>query len=262
MPPLVSLKNDRSRKIRSLQRLSKEKNYFELEEEAKSLIKPRIQDVEATLDKGTILFRSRIGVSCSAMPLSSWGDERHYQPFSESKISAPSPSIASAGRMNREGVSFLYMASDIKTAIAETRPHPGHYCSYGSFKALKNLVVADLSSIVVTDFTESDKRLEEYLLLKTLDELFSIPVTPEEKAEYHLTQLLADCFRQLNFDAISYNSSVGMGNNYVIFDPENFSYVFNSGKVVKIRTLKYSYDNMLLMGKEDDYWTDQKGNFI
>jgi len=164
--------------------------------------------------------------------------------------------------MNRQGVAFLYMATDEATAIAETRPHPGHFCSVGEFKAIEGLRIADLSAIDVTQFAASDKRLDDFHFLKTLDNLFSMPITPEGRSSFHFTQLLADCFRQLGFDAIRYRSSVGGGSNLVAFDPTKFSFVPGSARVVKVSSLFYEYDSMQVMGDESEYMTRLDGSLL
>lgn len=260
--PLVALKNEDSGYLLALKSKSESENYFLVEKVAAAILSPGIPDFDAKLGAGTRLFRTRIGYDARATPLMGWGDERHYRPFAESRLSSPPPAVASGGRMNRQGVAFLYMATDSDTAIAETRPHPGHFCSVGEFEASEALRVADLSAIEVTDFASSDKRLDEFLLLKTLDELFSIPVTPEGRSSYHFTQLLADCIRQVGFDAVKYKSSVGKGSNVVVFDPAKFAFVRGSARVVKISALSYEYDSMHPMGDQSDYLTRLDGTLM
>lgn len=261
-PPLVALKNEDSAYLLSLKRKSDSENYFLVEQTAAAILSPGIPNIEGKLDAGVRLFRTRIGYDARATPLMGWGDERHYRPFVESDLSSPPPVVASGGRMNRQGVAFLYMATDSDTAIAETRPHPGHFCSVGEFEASRALRVADLSAIEVTDFASSDKRLDEFLLLKTLDGLFSMPVTPEGRSSYHFTQLLADCIRQLGFDAVRYRSSVGKGSNVVVFDPSVFAFVPGSARVVKISALSYEYTAMQPMGDESEYLTRPDGTLV
>lgn len=259
---LAALKNEESGKLISLKRLSETKNHFLVDSDVAAIISPRLQDIEAQLKSGTRMFRTRIGYEARATPSYSLEDERHYKPFSDSNLSSPPPIAASAGRMNRQSVAFLYMATDAETAIAETRPHPGHFCSVGEFEASENLRVADLSALEVTQFAESDKRLDDFLLLKTIDSLFSMPITPEGRSSYYFTQLLADCLRQLEFDAIRYKSSVGPGTNLVVFDPSKFSYVPNSARVVKISALSYQYEKMQPMRDDADYMTRPDGSFL
>lgn len=257
--PLVALKYEDSIALRALKRLSNSKNYFLIDDAVVSAISSRIPDFEAQLHAGTRLFRTRIGYDARATPLNGWGDERHYRPYVDSYLSAPSPIDASGGRMNRQGVAFLYMATDEATAIAETRPHPGHFCSVGAFSATEDLRIADLSAFDVTQFAASDKRLDDFLFLKTLDKLFSMPITPEGRTNYHFTQLLADCFRQLGFDAIRYRSSVSTGTNLVVFDPIKFSFVPDSARVVKVSALFYEYESMQMIGDEREYFTGLDG---
>ena len=45
-----------------------------------------------------------------------------HQPFLGDQIGAPPPLAATAGRLNRVGVSFLYLATDKLTAAAEVGP--------------------------------------------------------------------------------------------------------------------------------------------
>jgi hypothetical protein len=56
----------------------------------------------------------------------------------------PPPPKATAGRLNGKGVSFLYLASDEKTAAAEIRPDPGIAFSIDAFRSLKGLRLIDL----------------------------------------------------------------------------------------------------------------------
>lgn len=260
--PLVALKNDFDPRLRKLRKQSLLLNHFLLDEQTKALISPSLSDLEDKLSKGTILFRSRLGFENRATPLMGWGDERHYRPYSGASISAPPPYLVSAGRMNRGGISFLYLATNPDTAIAEIRPYPGHFCSVGSFEAQRELRVANLSAIDVCDYSSSDQRLDEFLLLKSIDDLFSIPVTPERHSEYHFSQLFADAFRHLGFDAVCYRSSVSEEVNYVVFDPQLFNYVTGSGMVFKIAGLRYSSEAMTLMGDDDSYMTNIDGAFF
>src|SRR5262245_58295590 len=62
-----------------------------------------------TLKSGTSLFRSRI------MPMEqSLGDE----PLNPEEMGPPPPKIATAGRLNPEGISCLYAALEEDTAVA------------------------------------------------------------------------------------------------------------------------------------------------
>jgi hypothetical protein len=259
---LISLRRGFDDSLKALKKELTRKNHFLLEDTAKALIEPLCGRVEVGLNAGTVLFRARLGVVASGVPLAGWFDDRHFRPHEGAGISAPPPPVATSGRMNRGGVSYLYLATTAATAVSELRPHPGHYCSIGTFRSTKKLRVADLSSLEVTEFSSSEKELDQYLLLKTIDDVFSLPVIPEGRAEYNFTQTLADAFRQLAYDGVCYRSSVGAGKNYVFFDPDNFQYEADSGAVVRIESLTYVTADIVKMGDDADYWTDLDGELL
>jgi hypothetical protein len=258
---LISLRRGFDFKLKSLKIELTRKNHFLLEEKTKALIEPLSRRVDVSLNDGSVLFRARLGFVASAVPIAGWFEDRHYRPYEGASISAPPPPIATAGRMNRGGVSFLYLATTADTAVSELRPHPGHYCSIGRFCATRKLRVADLSSLEVTEFSSSDRELDHYLLLKTIDDVFSVPVIPENRAEYNFAQSLADAFRQLAYDGVCYRSSVGDGKNYVFFNPQDWQYKEGSGAVVRIEGLTYATANVVKMGSDCDYWTTADGEF-
>lgn len=47
----------------------------------------------------------------------------------------------------------------------------------------------------------------------------STPVTPEDKAGYRLTPLLAEVLTDRSYDGVQYRSSVSHGVNICLFDP-------------------------------------------
>ena len=81
-----------------------------------------------------------------------WKSNYHYEPFKDMDIDAPSPIKASTGKMNREGFPYLYLAANFKTAIAEIRPHPGHYLSIGCFLSLQDLKTAKFYPLDIYDY--------------------------------------------------------------------------------------------------------------
>jgi len=262
---LVSLKRDFDRRLRELRQALSDVNHFLLEEKPKKLIQPLMPRIESRLERGTALFRSRIGFAARAYPMhgGDWFEERHYRPYEAKTLGAPPPPVAGIGRMNRAGVSFLYLASTAETALAEIRPHPGHYCSIGSFRAQRTLRIADLTDLDPCDFAISDRELENFVLLRSIDEVLSVPVVPESREQYHLSQLLADAFRQLCYDGACYRSPVGLGKNYVLFDPATFEYEAGSATVARVDNVTYVSAQVPNMGTDDnDYWTAPDGSFL
>jgi hypothetical protein len=148
--------------------------------------------------------------------------------------------MATPGRINRGGVSFLYAASNITTAVAEVRPHPGHLVSTGTVLQRQRCKIADFSEVRLLDFATSDDALDAFSFLRTIERDFATPVVPEERTKYSLGQLVADVLREMGFDGISYRSSVADGKNFCFFDPRSFEYADGSGAIVNVQGLQYS----------------------
>jgi len=262
LPALSAIKDSSDSTLVKLQRQLEEKNYFLLEEDARKLLVPHTRNLERFIEAEKILYRSRIGFKHRATPLFGWGDTWHYKPYDVDQLSAPRPLAAGGGRLNRPGVAYLYLATDEKTAISEVRPHPGHHVSVGAFQCSSRLRIADFNAISIREYCDSDHKLRQYLFLKTIDKLFSLPVPPEERGRYSFTQFLSDALRHVGFDGIAYRSSVASGVNLAVFDPCSFSYVAGSAKVVRIDHLEYDYSGESPWKVDDDYMTDQNGDYL
>lgn len=217
-------------------------NYFLLEGEIRNLLAPFRAKLKRAIAAGTVMHRARIGVDEDYISIFSM--RREYVPFVDGALGSPPQTLASAGRLNRAGVSFMYLSTDHDTAINEVRPHPGHTVSTGQFRNTRELTVADFSALRIEDFSDSDVALDDYWMLSSIDRTFSVPVTPEQRTRYMLTQTLADGVRKLGFDGVAYRSSVGSGANIAFFDPRAFEYVQESARVVGIQRLDYVHEDL------------------
>jgi hypothetical protein len=262
LPPLRALKSDYSPKLGLLQKELLTTNHFLLESEVDALLRPPSSKLSRTLLAGEVMFRARIGFAMKARPQCGMCEEWHYKPYSAEQLGAPPPALAGGGRLNRPGVSFLYLASNEDTAICEVRPHPGHYVSVGAFESTRVIRVADFTTLSIGDYFLSDKLLDQYLLLKTIDDLLGLPVVPEDRGRYSLTQFLSDALRRLGFEGVMYRSSVGSGSNVAVFDASSFKYIDGSAKSVQVSQLQYAYSPVPEMGPKDDYLIDGEGNFL
>ncbi|MFJ7982236.1 RES domain-containing protein [Lysinibacillus xylanilyticus] len=65
-----------------------------------------------------------------------------------SQISSPPPPLAQPARLSRAGISYVYLASNKNTSIAEIRPHPGHIISVGKFRMNKKMNLLILEKLV------------------------------------------------------------------------------------------------------------------
>ena len=260
----VGLKARISHSLTTLINRSFNENYFLLQHDLTKLLLQSKPDIDASLEKGSRLFRARIGVSERLTPTS-----RGFDPYSlyvahtGGDIGSPPVHVSSEGRLNRARVSLLYLASNRETTIAEVRPHPGHLVSTAEFEATRSLKIADLTSKDIRNFL-SDTRLEELRLIFSFNALMNLPVTPDQREFYLITQLLSDCVREVGFDGVKFKSSLGPGANYAFFNTADFALVPKSERVVAVKTLAYEFAEVPTLQKDyhkDEYDTDRDDPF-
>ena len=134
----------------------------------------------------------------------------------------PSVEQSQHGRANPRGIPYLYIASDVKTAIAEVRPSVGDNVTVGSFMVKAPLKVVDLRDPKIDDpfrFGDNLEFVMRYLrFLRRLGSELSKTVTPKEaELEYIPLQYLCEFIRNCGFDGVVYNSSVAEGYNLAVF---------------------------------------------
>ena len=243
------IKDRRDSSLSALEFKLLEKNYFLLEKEFHKELKLFKKYFKSSVSKKSVFYRARIGYEKTVKnndTVWNYMDENSrlkYIPYSNSKISASPISKLSQGRLHRTGTSFLYLATDIETALTEVRPDPGHKVSIGCFEAIKKLKIADLDQAFIK-LSKNEKTLEKYIFINHIDQLLSRPVTSDERYMYLITQFFSDAFRKLGFDGIYFTSSVGPGQNLLIFNADNFKYIKNEASVYQIDSLKYQYSNI------------------
>jgi len=187
---------------------------------------------EHILMKGGVLYRARIG-----------SDEREYEvedeegkpqwgidinPLPPQEIDAPPAGKALEGRINPKGISYLYLANDIKTAISEVRPWLKQSVTVGWFSVNRDLTVIDASKDKHSRHFLSEKKIEEPseqwepFVWRDINNSFSTPVSVGEEHNYYVpTQYLSEYFKNAGYDGIIYKSFLTKdGYNVVLFDPK------------------------------------------
>ncbi len=229
--------------LRNIELRLERENFHAVEAAMEEIIDQIKDDIEATVQAGTLWYRGRIGVEERSVHVD-WRKVTHVAtPYKGSAIGALPPRLASAGRTNRQGVSVLYVASEIETALAEIRPHPSHFVSVGGFRARRELRVARFD-LPIGPFSSSDARLDLFALIYHIDTLLSAPIIPEERHRYSVTQLLSDILIRKGFEGVIYRSSVGSGINLCAFDPVAFDFDERSSAVRKVDSVHYRFSNV------------------
>jgi hypothetical protein len=181
-----------------------------------------LKDRDVEIRRDSILYRAQRGV--------------HYKPvvdddnnqvgedpvgFGAARMK-PLANHAQEGRINPAGIPVLYLASSEQTAISEVRPWVGSQISVAQFKIIRHLRAVNLSlghgrtplahvtwAHVLGDEPLTAKKKEKAVWID-IDNAFSRPVTlSDDAADYVPTQILAELFRNADYDAIIYRSQFG-----------------------------------------------------
>jgi len=239
-----SIKESKNHFLQALENDLLKYNYFLYEEKVNAHILPFMQYYEQNLAAGSQFYRARIGYHNRTSTEGFILPMINYFPYTNETIGAPDTKLVSGGRLNRPGVSFLYMATNVDTAINEVRPDPGHKVSIGTFKSTQDLRIVNFDKAFL-DLCVTEESLGTFTSLNHIDQLFSHPITKDEREQYIITQFFADIFRKQGFDGIQFTSSVGSGKNILIFNPGHFVYVKDDvNKVYEVAKLQYTVNRL------------------
>lgn len=179
-----------------------------------------------TLPVESTLFRSRI------MPPEQQTDT---EPFGVTEMGAPPRELASAGRLNPEGVSFLYSALEENTAVAEVRPWIMARLSVAKFLTTESIDVLDLTGTRVDFDLPPSVRFAAYMI--------SRPVHRDDASAYLGTQYLAQGLRSKGVKGLLYSSLLNPGGaNLALFAEHRLTGV--SVALHEVRSV--TYDTSLL----------------
>lgn len=190
-------------------------------------------------------YRARIG---------NFKDNQNLDLNKDNELLAPPPEVASAGRCNAEGVSYLYLASDEKTAIYEVKPNKGDIVTLATLKIKKTLTIFitelyDENNIKYVDKRNQDNR-ELIALMKIINDDLKNVVTINERVEYLPYQWFSEYIKSKGFDGFSYsstlidNSNLLNGRNFVLFNCENKDIEIVNKDKFTINTVEYNYSKI------------------
>lgn len=131
--------------------------------------------------------------------------------------------VLSTGRANDNSV-VLYLSKDEQTCVYEIKPSLQSVISVATFKAKKDLKLADFSNKIKSDFSA-------YFIRAIYSDL-------HDEHGYLKSQIITRYIKDLSYDGVIYNSAQKQNDiNLAIFDPNNFECV--SSKLVKINSINY-----------------------
>ncbi|MCV6620420.1 MAG: RES family NAD+ phosphorylase [Cellvibrionaceae bacterium] len=204
-------------------------------------IKRTLPARERSLALGTVLFRGQVGYEeyeSEGLPVISGFPAKRMKPI---------PNTGKEGRANPKGISYLYLANDENTALAELRPHLGQYISSAQFQVQKNLRLIDCYSVPehyshIQCIFKPPQSQEEITnaIWSMINEAFTKPVTNEdERSDYVPTQILAEHFKSEGFDGVCFKSSMGTGHNFILFNLDDAELI--NCTVMEAKSINYEF---------------------
>ncbi len=211
------------------------------------------------LKKGIKLVRARTGTSWVKFD----DEDEQPCPISPHEMGPPPKHLTKEGRLNSKGIPYLYLATNIETAVAEVRPWIGSELTIGYFEILEDLTIVDtsndkpktsLSQYVFVkengnDFEIKKRPVESYTFAEKeeyiwgdINSAFSRPISPSDSPLRYLpTQYLAEKLKTKGYDGIAYKSSLNKdGYNIVLFNPDKAKCV--GCRMFEVKKLKYEYE--------------------
>ena len=145
-----------------------------------------------------------------------YSDDDVFQGYNANESGAPPAKIAKEGRLNGNGIPFLYTSSNIKTAISELRPTRKEIISVAEFIAKRDVLFADLTHSKSSLIGNVDVSELVWLIANEF-------ATPHYAGHnYAFTQYLAGHFMNMGFQGVIFDSSLNpQGKNFVFFDPND-----------------------------------------
>lgn len=162
--------------------------------------------------KGKIFYRARIS---------------NKDGFTVNEMGNPPSDKAKAGRANPMGISYLYLADQLKTTLYEARTSLYDYVSIGKFRLKEDIKVINLRGntydpVVLGDMLE-DFLIHQPFVGKLESELSRPRRRSDNELDYIPTQYLCEFIKSMGFDGVEFQSSLySEGYNLAIFNPEKF----------------------------------------
>jgi hypothetical protein len=192
--------------------------------------------VKKIYKSGTIFYRARIS-----------GKDG----LSKLEMGAPPHKFATAGRVNPEGISYLYLGSDKTTTLNEIRAGLHDYVSIASFKLKKEISVVDLTRIdTITAFSDLDftQHAINKAHLKRINSEIAKPLRRQDShLDYLPTQYICDYIKTIrsngdpDYSGIEFKSTMNKdGFNLAIFDGSLFE--CEDVTVYDVQELTYSVE--------------------
>lgn len=199
--------------------------------------KPWVRDPQSILHAIEVMVKqlgliTSIPINTSLLRVRARDDGAEWEVDAD-QMGAPPPERSRAGRMNPAGISYLYLAFEQETALAEVLSGPPCAAAIAQFQTQRDLRILDLTILPAEPsiFDEAHRDVRESLIfLESFVEEISKPVRKDggEHISYVPSQVVCEYFALVfqvtadqNLDGIVYPSAVRPGGrNLVLFPTE------------------------------------------
>lgn len=164
------------------------------------------------------------------------------------QMGKPPGTKAKAGRANPAGISYLYLASDLKTTFYEVRAGAYDYVTVGEFKLNEDIQVINLRDLQTISPFQLQDDLADFIVhqsyLRKLSQQLSKPLRRQDsELDYLPTQYLCEFIKSIGFNGVEYASSQNLnGFNIAVFDDTMFKCV--KTYVHEIKSIDFKHDEV------------------
>lgn len=187
--------------------------------------------VQKTYEKGTNFYRARISPNSEG--------------FVTKEMFAPPIGKRTAGRVNPDGIGVLYLSTDDKTLLNETRVASYDYVTIGEFKNNRSLKIANISDISRTSPFLYNDNFQRYALNRSVFQEMAYEIAKpirrnDSSLEYLPTQYIAEFVKSEGFDGVEYESTLNPGGTNLALFNESLVECINV-KTIEITNVQYKF---------------------
>ncbi|MDY6314807.1 MAG: RES domain-containing protein [Clostridia bacterium] len=186
------------------------------------------------LSANSKLYRARIIDITDINKLSVVGDRL----FGLNKYESKEPPLnkSNEGRNNIAGASYLYLARDPYTAVAECKPFRSSYLSVAIFNTKQTLNIFNFCDNDKVDELQEIQKSEYYMVSKLVENVMRTfySAVYNDKIGYRVSQYISDLVRKFGYDGMAYKSFISNGKNYTIFNCADTNIEFVESEIVQV----------------------------
>ncbi len=172
------------------------------------------ESFDTTIKRGRIFYRSRIS---------------NKNGIAKDDMGKPPKHLASGGRANPKGISYLYLSDKIKTSVYEARATLFDYVTVADFRLKEEIKILNLREPANDPILWAEQEaIHDYLtyipFINTLQKELALPIRKLDKEiDYLPTQYLSEFIKSIGYEGVKFQSSLHSdGYNLAIFNSEKF----------------------------------------